>query len=331
MKILIPDTIFADDHAIERAAASPLDIVIEKVQKPRDLAADLWSGADALVAHHLMVYDKTIAGLAENARILVRFGVGVDNIDTGVWSARGVPVCNVPDYGTGEVADHALALTLSLLRGTGAYQGRIFALPEDVDFDRMPIPAPMRRIAGLNCLVVGYGAIGCAFADRARALGMTVGFFDPDIAPGSWDVTQVHRFPSLDAGLSVADVISLHLPLTEKTTNIIDGAAIATMKSDAVLINTARGGLVDTGAVADALQAGALGGVGLDVFPTEPLPAADRLLAAVSHHADWARDRVTLTPHVGGVSPQSLEELRRRAVETARDFLIDGTLVNRVA
>lgn len=331
MNILVPDTVFPDDHAIERAAAAPMDIIIERAQKAGDLSAEVWSGAEALVAHHLMPYDRTIAEAATNARILVRVGVGVDNIDLDVWSARGVPVCNVPDYGTGEVADHALALTLSLLRGTVAYQGRIFDLPEDAEFDRMPIPAPVRRIAGLNCLAVGYGAIGRAFAERARALGMTVGFFDPEIAPGSWEVTQVHRFSSLEAGLAVADVVSLHLPLTEKTSNIIDAAALAAMKPDAVLINTARGGLVDISAVADALQAGVLGGVGLDVFPDEPLAATEPLLEAVRRHEDWARDRVALTPHVGGVSPQSLEELRRRAVETARDFLIDGTLVNRIA
>lgn len=331
MTILIPDTVFDDDHAIERAAAAPIDIVIGHAEKPEDLAADEWSTADALVAHHSMPYGGTVAGLAQNARILVRVGVGVDNIDLDVWSARGVPVCNVPDYGTGEVADHALALTLSLLRGTAAYQARIFDLPAHGAFDRMPIPAPMRRVAGLNCLLVGYGAIGRAFGDRARALGMKVGFYDPDIAPGSWEVTQVHRFSSLEAGLAVADVVSLHLPLTEKTLNIINAAALGAMKPDALLINTARGGLVDTGAVADALEADRLGGVGLDVFPVEPLPAADRLLEGVKRHAGWARDRVAITPHIGGVSPQSLEELRRRAVETARDFLVDGTLVNQVA
>ena len=331
MNILIPDTIFTDDHAIERAAAAPLEIDIGDARKPADLTADTWSGADALVAHHLMRYDETVAELAVNARILVRVGVGVDNVDLAVWTARGVPVCNVPDYGTGEVADHALALVLSLFRGTVAYHGRILNLPDDTAFDRMPIPSPVRRIAGLNCLVVGYGAIGRAFADRARALGMTIGFYDPDIAPGSWDVTQIHRFSTLEEGLAVADVVSLHLPLTEQTSALIGAKTLAAMKPDAALINTARGGLVDTDAVADALQAGSLGGVGLDVFPTEPLPANDRLLTALKSHEDWARDRVAITPHIGGVSPQSLEELRRRAVETARDFLIDGTLANRIA
>lgn len=158
MNILIPATVFLDDHAIERAAAPPLDIVIESAQKAGDLSAEVWSGADALVAHHLMPYDKIIAKAASNVRILVRVGGGVDNIDLDVWSACGVPVCNVPDYGTGEIADYALALTLSLVRGTVAYQGRIFDLPEDAEFDRMPIPAPFRRIAGLNCRAVGYGA-----------------------------------------------------------------------------------------------------------------------------------------------------------------------------
>jgi hypothetical protein len=126
VNILIPDTVFPDDHALERAAAAPLGIVIESAQKAGDLSAEVWSGADALVAHHLMPYDKIIAKAASNVRVLVRVGVGVDNIDLGVWSARGVPVCNVPDYGTGEVADHALALTLSLLRGTVAYSGADF-------------------------------------------------------------------------------------------------------------------------------------------------------------------------------------------------------------
>lgn len=329
MKILIPDTIFDDDHRIERAAAKPCAVDIRRAAGPGDLSEEDWAGADALVAHHLMPYGAEIADRARNARILVRVGVGVDNIDLSVWSAKGVPVCNVPDYGTGEVADHALSLVLSLLRGLADYQDRLTHISDDV-FDRLPLPVPMRRAAGLNCLVVGFGRIGREFAARATALAMKIGHYTPS-AGEETAARGSRRFGTLEEGLAWADIVSLHLPLTAATANLMNAARIGVMKPDALLINTSRGGLVDTGAVVSALRAGRLGGVGLDVFPVEPLPVADDLVAGVRRREDWARGRVVLTPHVGGVSPQALEELRRRSVETARDYLVDGVLRNRVA
>ena len=329
MKILIPDTIFADDHRIERVAAEPCSLDIRRAADPGDLSDEDWAGAEALVAHHLMPYGAEIADRARNARILVRVGVGVDNIDLPVWSAKGVPVCNVPDYGIGEVADHALSLVLSLLRGLADYQDRLTHIRGDV-FDRLPLPVPMRRAAGLNCLVVGFGQIGREFATRAATLAMNVGYYTQGAGEEA-AARGYRRFGALEDGLAWAYIVSLHVPLTAKTANLIDAARIGVMKPDALLINTARGGLVDTGAVVSALRAGHLGGVGLDVFPVEPLPVADDLAAGVKRREDWARGRVILTPHVGGISPQALEELRRRSVETARDYLVDGILRNRVA
>jgi lactate dehydrogenase-like 2-hydroxyacid dehydrogenase len=329
VNILIPDTIFDDEHVTEYAAAAPCSLEIHRAVEPGDLSPSDWSWAQAIVAHHLMPYGTEIADLAENARILVRVGVGVDNIDLPVWQAKGIPVCNIPDYGMGEVADHALVLMLSLLRGLAAYQDRLTVLADDV-YDRLPLPGTMRRAAGLNCLVVGYGSIGQAFAGRAAAMGMNVGIFTRG-NKGATPATDAERFATLDDGLAWADVVSLHLPLSADTENLIDADRLATMKPDALLINTARGGLVDTGAVVDALQAGRLGGVGLDVFPAEPLATTDALVAGVQNREDWAQGKVILTPHVGGVSPQALEELRRRSVETARDYLVDGVIRNRVA
>lgn len=328
MKILIPDTIFDDGHLPENSAAKPCSLEIRRAVKFDDVSPSDWSAADAIVAHHLMPYGAEIADRAKNVRILVRVGVGVDNIDLPVWSDRRIPVCNVPDYGIGEVADHALALMLSLLRGVAEYRDRLTGLHDDV-FDRLPPPDTIRRIAGLNCLIVGYGSIGREFAKRAAALGMNVGIFTRD-ADRDETVTALD-FATLEDGLSWADVVSLHLPLSANTENLIGKERLAAMKPDSLLINTARGGLVDTGAVVAALQAGRLGGVGLDVFPAEPLAATDALVAGVQNREEWARGRVVLTPHVGGVSPQALEELRRRSVQTARDFLVDGTIRNRVA
>jgi phosphoglycerate dehydrogenase-like enzyme len=330
VKILIPDTIFDDDHGVEHGAAAPCDLEVDGAVQPGDVSDDVWAGADALVAHHLMPYGAEVAAKAKNARILVRVGVGVDNIDLPVWAAEGIPVCNVPDYGTGEVADHALSLVLSLLRGVAGYRDRLSTLSEPV-FDRLPLPTTMRRAAGLNCLVVGFGRIGHAFAVRASALGMNIGYVTRrgEIDPA--DTASCRHFATLDEGLAWADIVSLHLPLTETTADLIDAARIRQMKPDALLINTARGGLVDTGAVVAALKENRLGGVGLDVFPVEPLPASDPLVQSLIQGAAWTQGRVVLTPHVGGVSPQALEELRRRSVETARDYLVDGILNNRIA
>tara|TARA_R110000868_G_scaffold4155_29_gene25536 strand:- start:18023 stop:19012 length:990 start_codon:yes stop_codon:yes gene_type:complete len=329
VNILIPDTIFDDDHAIEHNAAAPCSVAIRRATGSDDLSAEDWAGADALVAHHLMPYGAAIVERAVNARILVRVGVGVDNIDLPVWAEKGIPVCNIPDYGTGEVADHALALVLSLLRGLADYQDRLAYLGDEA-FDRLPLPGTMRRAAGLNCLVVGFGQTGRAFAARAAAPGMNIGVFTRGSAAAA-EVPPYRRFDVLDDGLAWADIVSLHLPLTPDTVDLIDADRLAAMKPDALLVNTARGGLVNTAAVVDALQAGRLGGVGLDVFRDEPLAATDILATGVRTRADWARGRVVLTPHVGGVSPQALVELRRRSVEAARDYLVDGIIRHRVA
>lgn len=329
MNILIPDTIFDDDHAIEEAAASPCSLTIREARSPGDLPRADWENAEAIVAHHLMPYSTEIADRAKNVRILVRVGVGVDNIDLPVWARRCIPVCNVPDYGTGEVADHALALILSLLRGLTDYQNRVGNLVDDV-FDRLPLPKTMRRAAGLNCLVIGYGAIGRELVSRVSALGMNTGVFTRGAQGGSVRTGSV-TFNEIEKALAWADIVSLHLPLTAETENLIDEKRLAIMKPDALLINTARGGLVDTNAAATALKNGELGGLGLDVFPEEPLPSTDPLVVGLRDNEDWASGRIVLTPHVGGASPQALEELRRRSVETARDFLVGGTIVNRVA
>lgn len=329
MNILIPDAIFDDDHLTEYAAAKPCSLEICRATIPDDLTPDDWSRADAIVAHHLMPYSTEIAERTKNVRILVRVGVGVDNIDLPVWVKRGIPVCNIPDYGMGEVADHALSLVLTLLRGLSDYQSRLTDLQEEV-FDRLPLPATMRRAAGLNCLVVGYGSIGREFAARVAALGMNVGIFTRG-QDGDTPATTAESFATLENGLAWADIVSLHLPLSAETENLIDAERLAVMKPGSLLINTARGGLVDTNAVVGALQSGHLGGVGLDVFPAEPLAATDALVVGLQNSEDWARGRVILTPHVGGVSPQALDELRRRSVETARDYLVDGIIRNRIA
>jgi phosphoglycerate dehydrogenase-like enzyme len=181
----------------------------------------------------------------------------------------------------------------------------------------------VRRLKGAELLLIGLGAIGRAVAGRARALEMRVVFFDPHLAeppPG------LIRAADLDTALPSADIVSLHLPLTATTRHVIDGRRIALMKPGALLINTARGGLLESNAVCAGLRSGRLAGAGLDVWETEPPAADDPLFSALAKDEDWLHGRLVVTPHVAGISAASIRDMRVKAVETARDYLTTGAL-----
>jgi D-3-phosphoglycerate dehydrogenase len=216
-----------------------------------------------------------------------------------------VQVCNVPDYGMNEVSDHALGLMLALVR----------KLPFMTDLTRNGVwdyrrSIPVRRLGVLTVGVLGVGRIGALFARKAAALGCRVVAFDPrrpDLAKRYPDIA----FLSFEDLLATSDVVSLHCPLSPETRNLIDAAALARMKPDAVLINTARGGIVDEAALADALKRGALGGAALDTVAAEPLPATSPLRGAPNFLA---------TPHMAWYSEESAEELNRKVAEEAIRF-----------
>ena len=187
-------------------------------------------------------------------KVLVREGVGYDTVDLAGWGAAGVPVCNVPDYGTSEVADHALALMLALLRGTATYHD---ALRSDSRAGWRFNAAPsVRRVRGLTFGVVGMGRIGTAAAMRARGFGMEIAFYDPGLPSGMEIALDARRAGSLRELVETCDVLSLHCPATAATKNMIDAALLRHAKPGLVLINTARGSLVDLDALHDALHAG---------------------------------------------------------------------------
>ncbi|HET6319056.1 MAG TPA: C-terminal binding protein [Chloroflexota bacterium] len=240
---------------------------------------------------------------ARDLRVVARFGVGVDNIAVEAASARGVPVTYVPDYCVAEVAEHALALLLSLARGVVRYNGSVKGGGWDLG-----VGAPLRRIEGQTLGLIGCGRIGSRLAAKAAGLGLRVLIYDKAaIAP-----PEGARSVGLEELLASADFVSLHVPLTPETLGIVDESLLRRMKSSAFLINTARGGLVDTAALARALREGWIVGAGLDVLPQEPVAADDPLLGL---------DNVVLTPHVAFYSEESLGELRRRATQSVIDVL----------
>lgn len=252
-----------------------------------DTDADL--DDEATNAHAIIIWHNmplTAQGIArfKNCRAIIRNGVGFDSVDISAARERGIAVCNVPDYGTEEVADHAIALTLALCR-------QLF--PLDVEAKalgwKIMVAPKLRRLRGLTFGIVGLGRIGTATALRAKALGFRVVFHDPYLPNGADKAVGVERVRTLDELLTRCDVLSLHCPLNEETRHLISAREIALLRPGAFIVNTARGGIIEKQSILAALREGRLDGAGLDVIEDEPLrsseEAATPSLIATCHSA----------------------------------------------
>ncbi|OHV08412.1 C-terminal binding protein [Kushneria phosphatilytica] len=305
MKIVITDCDHADVE-IERDVIDRSGGTCELYQdvSPEGIIANA-HGADGLLVQYGRITGEVLDALP-SVRVLSRYGVGVDTLDVQAATERGVAVCNVPDYGTEAVSDHAIALALTVARDTAGMDRRMRDGQPD-----LAASWPIHGFAGRRFGVVGAGAIGSATARKAAGLGFDVVVFDSRYPPGS---TTAEGWPviSLDELLVSSHVVSIHVPLTEQTHHLIDAEALSRMRSDAVLINTARGGVVDTAALVTALQSRQVLGAGLDVLEEEPLPADHPLMAC---------SRVVLTPHAGFYTEESYAELKRRTVQNAVDVI----------
>jgi D-3-phosphoglycerate dehydrogenase / 2-oxoglutarate reductase len=252
--------------------------------------------ADGLLIQYGVVNRRVLEGLPR-VRFLVRYGVGVDGIDLAAATARGIPVVNVPDYGTDEVANHAVALLLALAR-------KLPQLDRQTRAGRWNVfeAAPIHRLAGQTGGILGCGRIGSRVARKLGAFDLRLLACDP----------YLERFPSsvepvaFDRLLAESDYLTLHCPLTTETHHLIDAAALGRMKPTAVLVNTARGGVVDTVALTEALRQGRLAGAALDVTEQEPLDPESPL---------FRMEQVIVTPHAAWYSEESRSDLKRRVAE----------------
>lgn len=255
--------------------------------------------ADAILVQFAPITAAVIASMPR-CRAIVRYGIGVDNVDVAAATRAGIPVSNVPDYALDEVADHALALLLALAR-------KLPQVVQDVRAGRWELSPrrPLYSLRGRTLGLAGFGAIGRRVAARALAFGMRVQAYDPYLTDDAFRAADAER-ADWDALLSTSDAISIHLPLTDGTRALFDDAAFATMRAGALLVNTARGGVVDTDALVRALNAGRLAGAGVDVLAEEP-PAAD---AAIVHHPN-----AIVTSHCAWYTEDALVRLQRHAAE----------------
>ena len=281
--------------------------------------------ADAMVVFHEISVSRKIIDRLEKCRVIVRAGAGFDNVDGRAARQRGIPFCNVPDYGSEEVADSAIALTLSLTRGTHLANSTLRAGPGPWSYRAV---VPLGRLRGRVFGVVGLGRIGSAAALRAKALGMDVVFHDP-YKPDGYDKTfGIRRVETLEELLAQSHVVSLHCPLNDETRHLIDAAALAHMPEGSYLVNTARGAVVDTAALPEALRCGRLAGAGIDVIEQEP-PAADHpLMLAWRDPTHPAHHRLIVNPHIAFYSEEGLLDMRVKSVEACRRALLGQPLRN---
>lgn len=270
-------------------------------------------GAQALIVWHNTPITSAGIGRLTNCRAIIRNGVGYDSVDIEASREAGIPLCNVPDYGTEEVADHAIALALALCR-------QLFAL--DQEAKRLgwtiQVEPKLRRLRELNFGIVGLGRIGTATALRAKALGFRVCFYDPFLANGADKAIGVRRVRTLDELLQSTDVLSIHCPLNNGTHHMIGKRELALMKPTAFIVNTARGGIIQKSAVFEALREQRLAGAGLDVVEDEPLQTP----------AEAATPNLIVTCHSAFCSIESKTEMRQTSARIARMAVLGQPLEN---
>ena len=327
LTVLEPEGLYPDTD-IEREILGPGVRILRGDAKASlaELPDSLLAEADGLMTLRMAVPAEQLARFPR-LKVVVRMGVGYDRVDRAACAARGILVANVPDYGTQEVAEFAVLLAVALRRGLTLYH----------DSQRGPAPAPwavhpaqiVRRQEVQAFGILGLGRIGTAAALRARAFGYRVVFHDPHM-PNGWDrALGIGRARTREELLRQSDVLSIHCPLTRETRGLVGERELRLLPPGAVVVNTARGPVLDLDALEQCLRDGHVAGAGLDVLPEEPprepVPA---LLRAYRAREDWLLGRLIVTPHIAFHSPEAWQDIRVKGAETMRDVLVEGKRTN---
>lgn len=317
-KVVITDFI-SEPLEYERAILGDLADVVALNATHEAQLEGLVEDADVIVVYHLLGISRSTIERLKRCRLIIRGGVGFDNVDREAARERGIPVCNVPDYGTEDVADTAIAMTMTLARGTHFLNSRLRRDQGPWHFSQV---VPVWRLRGRVFGIVGLGRIGTAAALRAKALGMDVMFYDPYVSQGRDKSLGIRAADSLEDLLGQAHVVSLHCPLTPETHHLINRRTLAQMQPGALLVNTARGGVVEVLDVLDAIESGHLAGAGLDVLETEPPDDGHPLIRAWRDPAHPAHDRLILNPHAAFYTEEGLTDMRTKSSRNVRRVLL---------
>ena len=285
---------------VEQEVLGRHNVEVEKIPcRSQDELAAAGKDATALIVGNVRI-DAGVLSHMPHCVAIVKPSVGVDNIDLQAATEAGICVSNVPDYGTDEVATHAMALLLNAIRYVDAEAAKVRA----GSWQPKP-PYPIQRSAGRTLGIIGFGRIGQSVARKAAGFDWRLLAWDPYV--NDEEIRSRNAEPvDLETLLSQSDMVTLHLPLTDETQGMIDAKALAKMKTTAFLVNTARGGIVDSAALVQAVESGQIAGAALDVVDEEPPPP---------DHPLYCTDRILVTAHVAWYSEQAFRDVRVKAVE----------------
>ncbi len=325
MMILIPDRI--TDPTVEREVfGSGVEIVTYCARSASEIPDSTWRRADGILAWHEIEYAAEIIAKIRPNGVIVRVGVGYDNVDLEAARRRGITVCNVPDYGVTDVADHTMALLLAMARGLFAYEAHAKS-----GGDSWQSAGTLRRLGGLGLSglgIIGLGRIGTAVALRAKAFGLRVFCYDPYIPPGMARALGVQQHDALGEMLAQSNAVTFHTPLTPETRHMANCDFFAHLKVGSLFINTARGDIVDLDALADAMMGGKVRAAALDVLPIDT--DSHSLIRAWRDEQSWIKGRLIITPHCAFYNEDSYREIRLRAAQELKRALSGQELRNRV-
>jgi len=323
--VLIPDRLDEPADIEKTIFDENVSISLPTAADTSEVSDLLWETADVILAWHDLDFDQKLIHKLKSCKIIVRVGVGVDNVDLESAGDFGIPVCNVPDYGTNDVADHTMSLVLSLWRGVPYYNNR---LKQSNDGWTWETDISMRRLTSAKLVVIGLGRIGTAVARRAKAFGINVTAYDPYVPDGYEKSLGIKRSRELEKAIKDADIVTFHAPLTEETQNMADQEFFQKLQNDAAIVNTARGEIIDLDALYEGLRSGTIRAAGLDVLEQEPPDPEHPLISAWRRNEQWIQGRLLLTPHAAFYCEEALKEMRRKAAQTGYDYITDGTLRN---
>ena len=327
MKILIPDAQFEGQPEVELSQLPDAAFMVHRALTPADIPDEVWAACDGILLWHIIDITPEVVGKLANCKHIVRLGIGYDRINLKACGEAGIPVSNVPTYDMTDVVNSTIGMVLTLMRGFLSYHEALKKnIVEGWAWDG---PPALRRVRGQRFAVIGCARIGTAVLTRARALGMEVGYYDPYLPVGHEMSLDFNRFDTLSDLLGWADAVSIHTPLNDETTDMINAETVAMMKPGMIVANCARGKLVDLDAIEGGIRSGNIAGAALDAFALEP-PPPHPLLTAWAKDEEWVKGRLCLTPHSSWYSTATFDDIRRDAARTQADYLLRGNLRNQV-
>lgn len=292
------------------------DVVVLHAKEEEQILSEIKDADALLVWHEIKITKKSLSKMGK-CKIIVRVGAGFDNVDLKYAADMNILVCNVPDYGTNDVADHTLSLILMIYRNMQDFLERGREIRNGWTWEG----AQSKRLTNEILGIIGLGRIGVAVAMRAKAFGLKVIFYDPYIPRGIEKSLSLIRKDNLIELLSESDIVTFHVPLTDETRNMANRDFFEKLKPGATIINTARGGIIDIEALYHAMKNGKVWAAGLDVLPVEPPLSRDKLIKAWHRDENWLRNHLLITPHCAFYSPSAFREMRMKAaLEIKRVF-----------